>query len=101
MPTEEQVKASLKNIPDPEIGISIVDLGLIYGTTIDPKTKKVTVRLTLTSVGCPLFEQIAIPVKNAVRELDGVEDVEVELTFDPPWSVDLMSDEAKMQLGFL
>lgn len=99
MPTKKEVMEKLKSIPDPELGISIVDLGLIYGVEID-KQGKVTVKMTLTTVGCPLFSLIAEPVKAAVRELSEVKVVEVDLTFDPPWSPEKMSEEAKIQLGF-
>lgn len=98
--TKSQIENVLKTIPDPEIGISLWDLGLIYGITIDKKNN-VTVRMTLTTIGCPLFQQIADPIRTEVGKLAGVNSVEVELTFDPPWSADAMSDEAKKQLGFL
>ena len=89
----------LKSIPDPELGISIVDLGLVYDVKI--AVNKVTVVMTLTTIGCPLFSLIAEPVKSAVRELPEVTDVDVDLTFDPPWSPEKMSEEAKIQLGFI
>lgn len=98
MLTEQLVLEKLKTIPDPELGISIVDLGLIYG--VDIKDSVVTVRMTLTTIGCPLFSLIAEPVKAAVREFPNVKDVEVDLSFDPPWSPERMSEEAKIQLGF-
>lgn len=98
MLTENQVLDKLKSIPDPELGISIVDLGLIYG--VDIKGKKVTVRMTLTTIGCPLFSLIAEPVKSNIKELDGVDEVEVDLTFDPAWGPERMSETAKIQLGF-
>jgi metal-sulfur cluster biosynthetic enzyme len=100
MPTQDEVTKILEKIPDPEIGVSIVDLGLIYGIDIDDKKETVTVKMTLTTIGCPLFEHIAVPVKEAVKELPGVKNVVVDLTFDPPWSVEKMSENAKMQLGF-
>ncbi len=99
MLTTGQILEKLKAIPDPELGISIVDLGLIYGTEISPE-KKVTVKMTLTTMGCPLFSLIAEPIKSNVKELEGVTDVEVELTFDPPWTPERMSEEAKIELGF-
>ncbi len=91
--------AKLKEIPDPELGISIVDLGLVYDIKIDKKGV-VTVVMTLTTMGCPLFDLIAEPVKEKLRQIEGVRDAEVELTFDPPWSADKMSKEAKVKLGF-
>ncbi len=101
MATKKQVEEVLRSIPDPEIGVSLWDLGLIYGITIDKKTGLVTVRMTLTTIGCPLFNLIAEPVKQEVGKLPGVTGVEVDLTFDPPWSTELMTDEAKKQLGFI
>lgn len=101
MVTKKQVEEVLKNIPDPEIGVSLWDLGLIYGITIDKKTGNVTIRLTLTTIGCPLFSLISEPVKSGIGALDGVKSVEVDLTFDPPWSTEKMSKEAKKQLGFV
>lgn len=89
----------LKNVPDPELGISIVDLGLIYDVKADKKGN-VDVTMTLTTMGCPLFELIAEPVKTEIKKINGVKDVFVNLTFDPPWSPDKMSKEAKVKLGF-
>lgn len=90
--------AKIKTVPDPELGISIVDLGLIYG--VKTKGKKVTVNMTLTTIGCPLFSLISEPIISAVKELPGVTDVEINLTFDPPWNPEKMSEDAKIQLGF-
>ncbi|HCS79413.1 TPA: aromatic ring hydroxylase [Patescibacteria group bacterium] len=99
MITEDQVMAKIKPILDPELGISIVDLGLIYGVDISDDNV-VTVRMTLTTIGCPLFSLIAEPIKSNIKELSDVKDVVVDLSFDPPWSPDKMSEEAKIQLGF-
>lgn len=101
MPTKKDVEAVLKTIPDPEIGVSLWDLGLIYGITIDKVKGLVTVRMTLTTIGCPLFSLISEPIKAGVGALEGVKSVEVDLTFDPPWNTDNMSEEAKRQLGFI
>lgn len=98
MLTKQTILDKLKTIPDPELGVSIVDLGLIYG--VDIKNGKVTVRMTLTTIGCPLFSLIAEPVKSAIREFPEVKDVEVDLSFDPPWTPERMSEDAKIQLGF-
>ncbi len=98
MLTPSKIKEKLKSIPDPELGISIVDLGLIYDIKIE-KTK-VTVVMTLTTIGCPLFSLISEPVKSAIREFPEVKDVDVDLTFEPPWSPEKMSEEAKIQMGF-
>ncbi len=100
MATEADVITVLKEIPDPEIGVSLWDLGLIYGITFKDKGI-VEVRVTLTSIGCPLFNLISEPIKTKVGALDGVKGVEVELTFEPPWTPDKMSEDAKLQLGFV
>lgn len=100
MATKEQIEKVLKTIPDPEIGVSLWDLGLIYSIDIDKKTGRVVILMTLTTIGCPLFEQIAGPIRDAVGALPGVTTVEVTLTFEPPWTVDRMTKEAKAQLGF-
>ncbi|MDY6766532.1 MAG: metal-sulfur cluster assembly factor, partial [Candidatus Nanohaloarchaea archaeon] len=96
MPTEAEVRDQLEQVIDPELGINIVDLGLVYD--IDPETEDggVHVLMTLTTPGCPLHEVFRSEVTKHVSELDDVdeEDVEVELTFEPPWSKEKMSDEA-------
>ncbi len=99
MVTKKQVEAVLKTIPDPEIGVSLWDLGLIYG--IKPKGGIVEIIMTLTTIGCPLFSLISDPIKKEVGKLPGVKEVHVELTFEPPWNMDRMSESAKQQLGFL
>lgn len=99
MLNKKKLIEKLKGVPDPELGISIVDLGLVYDVKFDKKGR-VTVIMTLTTMGCPLFDSIADPIKNILGKIEGVKDVEVELTFDPPWSVDKMSKEAKIKLGF-
>jgi len=100
MPTKRDIEEVLRHIPDPEIGVSLWDLGLIYGIDVDTKSGKVSVRMTLTTIGCPLFRLIADPIKKEVGTLPGVKRVDVELTFEPPWSPEKMSAEAKRQLGF-
>lgn len=99
MPTKKQIEAVLKTIPDPEIGVSLWDLGLIYDILIGRKTGIIKITMTLTTVGCPLFDLIANPIKENVGKLPGVKGVDVELTFDPPWSTDRMTQSAKDQLG--
>ncbi|MCJ7739708.1 metal-sulfur cluster assembly factor [Candidatus Microgenomates bacterium] len=91
---------ALKNVPDPELGISVVDLGLIYDVRPDKKGN-VEVVMTLTTMGCPLFSLMEEPIKEELYKIKGVKKVTVELTFDPPWSIDRMSKEAKIKLGFL
>lgn len=99
MVTKKQIEKVLKNIPDPEIGVSIWDLGLIYDITI--QEGKVAIRMTLTTLGCPLFDLIANPIKEETGKLPGVKSVDVELTFEPPWSMDRVSEKAKEQLGIM
>lgn len=101
MVKKSEVENVLKQIPDPEIGVSLWDLGLIYGIAIDKKTGSVIIKMTLTTIGCPLFNLIADPVKTEVGKLKGVTNVEVELTFDPPWTIDRMNAESKAQMGFV
>lgn len=99
MATKEEFMEELKNVPDPELGISIVDLGLVYDVTMDKKGQ-VRVLMTLTTMGCPLFDLIADPIRTTLSKMKGVKNVEVELTFDPPWSIEKISEEAKVKLGF-
>jgi len=96
--TTKQINGRLTEVMDPELNISIVDLGLVYSTKI--VKNKVKIIMTLTTIGCPLFSQIEAEIKDKVREL-GVkdEDISLELTFDPPWSMDKMSKKAKAMLG--
>jgi metal-sulfur cluster biosynthetic enzyme len=101
MVTKQQIEEELKKIPDPEIGVSLWDLGLVYDIAIDKKTGSVRVLMTLTSIGCPLFDLIANPIREALGKLDGVKKVDVDLTFEPPWNMDRMSPDAKAQLGML
>ena len=98
MIARENIVAVLKTIPDPELNISIWDLGLIYDLTIDAKGN-VEVIMTLTSVGCPLFGTIEHDIEEQVLKIKGVKKVTVELTFEPPWSMDRMTDDARAQLG--
>ena len=98
MPTREDVKEALRQVEDPELGMDIVDLGLLYDVEVaGPRVKVV---YSLTSMGCPAGPLIAQDIDSAVRQVEGIEDVELELTFDPPWTPDRMSDDAKFILGF-
>jgi len=99
MLTKEKLLTVLKEIPDPELNISVVDLGLIYDIKMD-KRGKVEVIMTLTTMGCPLYELIARPIEERIKGLPGVKSVNIELTFDPPWTPEKMSKEAKVALGF-
>jgi metal-sulfur cluster biosynthetic enzyme len=100
MVTKSLVVKVLKQIPDPEIGVSLWDLGLIYKVHIDKKGN-VRIVMTLTTVGCPLFNQIAGSIREKVRKVKGVKKVDITLTFEPPWTSDRISKKAKTQLGLL
>jgi len=96
--TKEEVLKVLKNVVDPEVGINIVDMGFIYG--VDIEGDKVKIRMTLTTPSCPMHSMFVHEVENAVKStFDNVE-VQVEMVFDPPWTPDKMSNEAKKKLGF-
>jgi len=98
--TPEHVKAALKPIQDPEIFLSIVDLGLIYGIDVAADGHKVAVRMTLTGPGCPVGPQILAAVHNTISRIPGVTEPDVQLVWDPPWNpVVHASDEAKDTLG--
>jgi len=98
MATKEEVIEVLRQVEDPELGMDVVDLGLVYDVEVEGPKVKVT--YSLTSMGCPAGPLIAGDIDRAAREVEGVEDVELELTFDPPWTPDRMSDDAKFILGF-
>jgi metal-sulfur cluster biosynthetic enzyme len=98
MPTEAEVIEALRQVEDPELGMDIVELGLFYDAAVDDSTVKVT--YSLTSIGCPVGPMIQEDIERVVSELPGVESVEAELTWDPPWSPERMSDDAKFILGF-
>ncbi len=96
--TEKKVREKLHLVLDPELGISIVELGLIYGISVDA-SGKCLITMTLTTMGCPLFGQIQKEIEDRVLEVESIEDVEISLTFDPPWTIEKMTPEAKIQLG--
>ena len=98
MPSKQEVVEALREVEDPELGMDIVELGLFYDADIDGSNVKV--HYTLTSMGCPAGAMIQEDIERVVRQIPGVEDVESELTFDPPWTPDRMSDDAKFILGF-
>src|SRR6185437_12716641 len=98
MPSKEEVLEALRQVEDPELGMDVVDLGLVY--EVDVEGPKAKVLYSLTSMGCPAGPLIAQDMDRVAREVPGVEDVELELTFDPPWTPDRMSDDAKFILGF-
>jgi len=97
VPTKEQVTEALRQVEDPELGMDIVDLGLLYEVDVAGASVKVT--YSLTSMGCPVGPLIQQDIERVVNELPDVEAVDTELTFDPPWTPDRMSDDAKFILG--
>ena len=96
----EKIVRVLKTIYDPEIPVDIYELGLIYDVFVN-EDHDVKILMTLTSPNCPVAESLPQEIQEKVKSLDAVNDVEMELTFDPPWSQDLMSEEAKLELGML
>ena len=98
MPSVEDVEAALTNVIDPELGLDFVELGLIYDVEVDGGTVHVT--YTLTSPGCPIGPQVSEQIEEFVGELPGVEEVLPTMTFSPPWTPELMSEDAKFALGF-
>ena len=97
--TPERIREELKNVVDPEIGLDIISLGLVYDVKIDDG--HVTVIMTLTTPACPVGPMFLSSVQAAVSAIEGVKDCKVDLTFDPPWDPRTMaSDEAKMMMGF-
>ena len=96
----EKIVKELKQVFDPEIPVDVYELGLIYDVFIN-EDSEVKILMTLTSPNCPVAESLPKEVEDKVKSIDEVKDAEVEITFDPPWTKDLMSDEAKLELGFM
>ena len=97
---EKQIIHVLKNIYDPEIPVNIYEIGLIYEIKIDDENK-VNILMTLTQFNCPVAESLPQEVQDKVGQLNAVKKSRVELTFDPPWTMDMLSEEAKLELGFM
>ncbi|GHT33362.1 Fe-S assembly SUF system protein [Bacteroidia bacterium] len=97
---EEAIVDMLRMVYDPEIPVNVYDLGLIYGVDIDDE-KNVRIDMTLTAPGCPVADYILEDVRQKVESVKGINNVEVNLVFDPVWDKDMMSEEAKLELGFL
>tara|TARA_B100001027_G_scaffold162412_1_gene114946 strand:+ start:226 stop:546 length:321 start_codon:yes stop_codon:yes gene_type:complete len=96
----EKIVKELKSIFDPEIPVDIYELGLIYDVFVN-EDNEVKILMTLTSPNCPVAESLPQEVEEKIRSINEVKTAEVEITFDPPWTKDLMSEEAKLELGFL
>jgi FeS assembly SUF system protein len=95
----DKLKEELHEVYDPEIPVNVYDLGLIYSIDIDEKNK-VNIVMTLTAPGCPVADMILEQVYDKAMGIEGIDDCFVELTFDPPWDKSMMSEEAKLELGF-
>ena len=97
---KEKVIEVLKSIYDPEIPVDIWELGLIYGLEVEDDCK-IKVRMTLTSPACPVAESLPVEVYQRLMALDGVSDVDLQVVWDPPWTLDMMTEEAKFELGLM
>ncbi len=100
-PFEAKIIAALRSVFDPEIPVNIYDLGLIYNLNINEQSGDVNILMTLTSPNCPVAEDMPMQVQEAVSLVDGVGAVKVELTFEPPWDKDMLSESALLELGLL
>jgi metal-sulfur cluster biosynthetic enzyme len=98
MPTVDDVQEALTNVIDPELGLDFVELGLIYDVEVEED--EVFVSFTLTSPGCPIGPQVSEQIEEFVGELEGVSGVYPKMTFSPPWTPEMMSEEAKFALGY-
>ena len=96
----DRIELALHTVYDPEIPVNIMELGLVYHIDIK-EDNAVFITMTLTAPGCPVAGDILLEVENKVRAIEGVADVHVQLTFEPQWTKDMMSEEAKLELGFL
>ena len=98
MKLKEKVIAEIKKIYDPEIPVNIYELGLIYDVVVD-KNNKVYVKMTLTTPNCPVAESLPNEVKNSIKEIKDVKDVDLDLVWDPPWDKSMMSEAAELELN--
>src|SRR5437763_15565720 len=99
MATKEDVMEALKQVIDPELFVNVVDLGLVYGADID-EAGNVKVTMTLTSPGCPIGPMVGEMVQDALAPVEGVHEVEVDIVWSPPWGPQMMSEDAKLELGY-
>ncbi len=95
----DQIIEKLKEVYDPEIPVNVYDLGLIYSVDVDEKNNA-NILMTLTAPGCPVVDILMDDVTQAARSVEGIEKVNIDLTFDPPWDKSMMSEEARLELGF-
>ena len=96
MATDEEIITAMKQVEDPELGVNVVDLGLVYG--VEQDDGKVTINMTLTSMGCPLTEQIMGDAQAVVTPLEGVDSVDVNFVWDPPWTPEKMTEEGRFMM---
>jgi metal-sulfur cluster biosynthetic enzyme len=99
MPTPDDVYQALARVYDPELAVPVTDLGLVYDVQVNGD--HADVKMTLTTMGCPMAGSLTEMARRAILEVPGIKDAKVELVWDPPWSVDMMSDEARMRLGMM
>ena len=99
-PLYDSVVEACRTVFDPEIPVNIYDLGLVYTVDITPEND-VSIQMTLTAPGCPVAGEMPGWVSNAVESVPGVKQVEIDMVFDPPWGMEMMSDEARLELGFM
>lgn len=97
---KDKIEDALRTVYDPEIPVNVFDLGLVYGIEI-AENNSVVVTMTLTAPACPAANEIIFDAESKVRAIDAVNDVRIHLTFDPPWNREMMSEEAKLELGWL
>ena len=100
MPTEEQVYEALEEVIDPELGLDFVSLGLVYDVVVEKEAGEVDITFTLTTPACPIGPQVSEQMREFVGQLQGINKVHPKMIFDPPWSPEMMSEDAKFALGF-
>ena len=98
---KEKILKKLEEVSDPEVGVDIVNLGLVYRVDIDKDLKKAHVVVTLTSITCPVGGIILESIRSKLSEIEELDEISVELVFDPPWTPEMMSKKAKLMLGYL
>ena len=98
---EAEIMDALHECYDPEIPVNIVDLGLVYGVEVDEEKEHVHISMTLTALGCPMAGEVISEVEMRVGQVENVKSCKVDLTFDPPWSPDRMTEDAKWELGMV
>ncbi len=97
---EEEIKSRLKTIYDPELPVNIYDLGLVYEFGVDDDFIA-SITMTLTAPNCPVAESLPQEVRETIQQIEGIKEVKLEIVFDPPWDQDMMTEEARLELGFL